>query len=173
MASTGTPYTNRGRLPDVIAAIQFMSMHERSSLSCFEWAKAISGDHLKEDHWRSVFEAHSELFRGSPDDEDHYALIWRRALPRRYYRPGRCMLSDEDFQKLPFDKQTLVSRPPIPETQVKTLVEIAISLHAKQHDELRDQRWWFAPIMGFCGSVLGALIAATVALVVAGVFPIR
>ncbi len=145
-------------MADVIAAIQFMAMHERSSLSCKHWAAAISGDDSKDAHWRTVFEDHTELFRKSPDDDDHYALIWRRALPRRFYRPEGRMLSQMEFDALPADQKRWASRPPVPEAQIKTLVDVAITLHARQQEQRRDWRWWVPIGASFIASGLGALV---------------
>lgn len=155
---SNSPYLKPNRLADVIAAIQFLAMNERSSLSCKQWAEAISGDESKEPYWRAIFQDHTELFRKSPDDPDHYALIWRRALPRRYFRPERKMLSQVEFEALPADKKKWVSRPPVPEAQIKTLVDIAITLHSRQLEQHRDWRWWVPVVMSFVGSVLGAIL---------------
>src|ERR1051325_10327333 len=135
-------YLKPNRLADVIAAIQSMAINERSSLSCKHWAENISGDQNRDAYWREVFDDHPELFRKSPDDPDHYALIWRRALPRLLYRPERRMLSLAEFEQLPATEKRWVSRPPVPETQVKTLVDIAITLHSRQLEQKRDWRWW-------------------------------
>ena len=140
------PYLKPNRLSDVISAIQFIAMNERSSWSCKEWAEGISGDAGKEEHWRAIFNDHSELFRKSPDNADHFALIWRRALPRRFFRHERRMLTQQEFDALPKDKQRWCSRPPVSEDQVKTLVEIAIALHAHQQEQHRDWRW-LAPLL--------------------------
>src|SRR4051812_43041992 len=93
-------YLKPNRLADVVAAIQFMAENGRSSLSCKEWAHNISGKDSKESHWRTVFHEHSEFFRPSPDEVDHYALIWRRALPRRFFRHEGRMLKQAEFEAL-------------------------------------------------------------------------
>jgi hypothetical protein len=153
-----SPYLKANRLADVIAAIQFMAMCERSGLSCHQWAEGISGNATKEAHWRAIFQDHTELFRKSPDEPDHYSLIWRRALPQRYYRPQSKMLSQAEFDALPADQKLWVSRPPIPEAQIKTLVDIAITLHASQQEQRRDWRWWVPIVMSFIGSAIGAIV---------------
>jgi hypothetical protein len=155
---SNSPYLKPNRLADVIAAIQFMAMNERSSQSCKQWAEAISGDELKEPYWRVIFQDHTELFRKSPDDPDHYALIWRRALPRRYFRPEGKMLSQVEFDALPANQKKLASRPPVPEAQIKTLVDIAITLHSRQTDQHRDWRWWVPIVISFIGSLVGAFL---------------
>lgn len=136
-----------------------MAMNERSSLNCRQWAQGISGDECKDAYWRAVFDEHAELFRKSPDDPDHYALIWRRALPRRYSRHDGRMLSQEEFDALPANKKKWVSRPPVPETQIKTLVDIAITLHARQVEQHRDWRWWVPIAASFVGTLIGAGVA--------------
>jgi hypothetical protein len=153
-----SPYLKSNRLADVIAAIQFMAMNERSSLSCNDWAKNISGGQHDASYWRTIFEDHTEFFRKSPDDPDHYALIWRRALPRRYYRHERRMLAQAEFDALSADQRKWVSRPPVPEAQIKTLVDIAITLHARQDEQHRDWRWWVPIVASFVGSLVGAII---------------
>jgi hypothetical protein len=159
-AKSKYPYLIPSRLADVIAAIQAMANSERSSLPCAIWAENISGTPDRADHWRNVFDAHTELFRKSPNDHDHYALIWRRSMPRRFYRPTRTLLSEPEFAALTPDQQALASRPPIPDGQVKTLVDIAITLHARQTDQRRDWRWWIPIGTGFLGSVVGGVIVA-------------
>jgi hypothetical protein len=135
-----------------------MAIFERSSLSCKQWAKGISGDEAKESHWRAIFDEHSEFFRSSARDTDHYTLIWRRAMPRRYYRRESRMLSQPEFAALTAEEKKSVTRPPVPEPQLKTLVEMAITLHARQQEQGRDWRWWVPSMMGFVGSIVGAAI---------------
>lgn len=152
------PYLKPNRLSDVIAAIQFMAMNERSSLSCKDWAKGISGDDAKEAYWRTVLDDHSELFRKSPDDADHYALIWRRALPRLFSRTKRQMLTQEQYDALPTKEKALVSRPPVPEDQLRTLVDIAIALHAKQYERHTQWHWWVTVLANMLSAALGAVL---------------
>jgi hypothetical protein len=156
-------YLRPNRLADVVAAIQFMAVNGRSSLSCKQWAQNISGDDSKESHWRTIFQEHAEFFRPSPDDVDHYALIWRRALPRRFFRHEGRMLTQAEFQALTPDEKKWVSRPPVPETQIKTLIDIAVTLHARQEEQRRDWRWWVPLVMSFIGSIAGAVIGVAAA----------
>lgn len=153
------PYLRPNRLSDVISAIQFMAMNERSSLPCKQWAEGISGDTLKEGYWRMVFDEHTELFRKSPDNADHYALIWRRALPRLFFRPERRMLTQDEYKALPAEKKAWVSRPQVPEDQVKTLVDIAVALHAKQYEHDQRWQWWVTLLFNAAAAAIGAGIA--------------
>lgn len=157
---SNTPYLRPNRLPDVIAAIQSMAMNERSSQSWKQWAEIISGDESKERHWRIILDDHPELFRRSPTNADHYALVWRRALPRRYSRLEGRMLSQVEFESLPADKTKWISRPPVPEAQIETLVDIAITLHERQQEQRRDWRWWITLVSNLVAAVIGAFVGA-------------
>lgn len=153
-----SPYLIPGRLADVIAAIQFMSMNDRSSQTCRDWADGISGDKAKGDHWQKVFDEHPEFFRRSPNYEGHYALIWRRASPRLFFRKESRSLTQAEYDALPVSDQKLVSRPPVPEQQIKTLIDLAVELHAKAREQHTDWRWWVPIVASFLGSLVAVLV---------------
>lgn len=153
-----SPYLINGRLADVIAAIQFMSMNERSSLRCEDWAEGISGDRTKSDHWRAIFDEHPEFFRRSPNYDGHYALIWRRAMPRRFFRKESRMLSQAEFDALTQNDKALVSRPRVPDQEIRTLIDLAIELHAKAREQHTDWRWWVPIGASFLGSLVAVLL---------------
>lgn len=152
------PYLKPNRLSDVIAAIQFMAMHERSRRSSKEWAEGIWADATKASHWKTVFDEHTELFRKAPDGKDEYALIWRRSLQKRYFRHENRMLSQKEFDALTDEEKRWVSRPPLTDEQVKTLVDIAITLHEHQQNQKRDWRWKVPVIASFLGSLVGTIL---------------
>lgn len=147
-------------MADVIAAIQCMSLNERSSLSSEHWAELISGSKSYSGKWKTVFEEHAEFFRKSPDNEGYYALVWRRALAKRYFRPQAKILTLAEVEALSAEERKWVSRPPVPEHQIRTLVDIAIALHSEQQEASRDWRWWTPLVAGFSGSVIGAVLGA-------------
>lgn len=153
-----SPYLKPHRLADVIAAIQFMSLHIHSSQPCEQWAHYISGDAKRADHWRMVFNEHPEFFRRSPDFRDHYALIWRRALPRLYHRKLDRPLTKPEFDSLPPEDQRDVSRLRVPDGEIKTLVDIAIELHSKAREQHVDWRWWVPTAASFAGALLAVLL---------------
>lgn len=155
---TKVPYLKPNRLGDVIAAIQFMSLNVRSSQPCEKWAHYISGDTTKADHWRQVFNDHPEFFRKSPDYEDHYALIWRRASPRLYFRKEDRRISKPEYDQLSQEERNFVSRVRVPESEIKTLIDIAIELHAKAREQHTDWRWWVPIVASFFGSLVAVLL---------------
>jgi hypothetical protein len=139
-----SPYLKLGRLNDVLAAIQTMSIYERYRESCEEWAWLISGDKSKSEHWKSVFDEHPEFFRPSRDFPGEYGLVYRRASTPT--DPGR----------------RAQSRPAVPEGYVETLLDTAINLHQRALDQQRDRRWWITPLIAFL-SAIGAFVGAIAA----------
>jgi len=52
---------------------------------------------------------------------------------------------------------------PLGGEQIQTLLNTAISLHARAMEELRESRWWIpvlAAILGFFGAMGGVILAA-------------
>jgi hypothetical protein len=135
------PYLKLNRLQDIIAAIQVMALFQRSSAPPEGWAELISGDATKADYWRKIFVEHPEFFRRSPEKDDRYALVWRRALPRRFDRRTNRALTEEEYDSLPDKEYQYISRMPISQTDMKTLIDVAIQLHSKAIDRDRDWRW--------------------------------
>jgi hypothetical protein len=93
------PYLKENRLQDVIAAIQTMSSYKRSSLSGEDWAELISGNKKKGKYWNEVFKDHSEFFRCAPEDNERYALVWRRALPRLFHRRLMRQITEAELER--------------------------------------------------------------------------
>ncbi|MCX7308223.1 MAG: hypothetical protein NTZ72_09885 [Afipia sp.] len=151
-----SPYEARQRLADVLAAIQSMALYPQSSGTSEEWAERIAGNRTDGKYWKAVFNEHPEFFRLSPDSEDRYALIWRRALPRRFDRRLMRMLNEEEYANKSQKEFQYISRPPISDSQVKTLLDTAITLHAKALEQSRDYRWWIGHITTLGAATLGA-----------------
>src|SRR5262249_43520001 len=89
--------------------------------------------------------------------EDHFALIWRRASPRLFYRKQDRLLTKPEYDRLPVEEQASVSRVRVPEAEIKTLVDIAIELHSKAREQQTDWRWW-VPIVASATVTLAAVL---------------
>jgi hypothetical protein len=161
-----SPYLKTGRLADLLAAIQTMAIHDRYRRSVPDWADLICGDKDAASHWTTIFDDHPEFFRPSSGNPGEYALIWRRAGNNRYHRKlGRILERAEIDELIPEQRERYISRPPVPEAQVKTLLDTAISLHQKAVDAYRDRRWWVTPlttVLSTAGSFLGAILGVHV-----------
>jgi hypothetical protein len=153
------PYLKPNRLNDVVAALQMMGLNNRYRLAPEDWAERISGDRMKADYWSDVFADHPEFFRKATENLGHYALVVRRALPRRYDPKRARTLTYEEYSRLPQEGKDELSRPPVSEVQLKLLLDTAINLHKNAIDAERDWRWWVTPIVTFITSFGGALLA--------------
>ncbi|MGH6837694.1 MAG: hypothetical protein ACREDT_02605 [Methylocella sp.] len=156
------------RLADVIAAIQAMASNEACERESEGWADVISGDRSKGSYWRAIFDDHGELFRsteknGSANRQKFYSLIARRALPH-FNKITNQVVYYEVYKRLtasmsPEEKRETFNRPQLSDTQIKVLLDIAVSLHTKAFDGRRDWRWWIAPAAAFLASLLSAMFA--------------
>jgi hypothetical protein len=164
MPRAQSPYLRPNRPADVIAAIQALSSNEDYDNPCERWSWILSGTDGKADHWRAIFSEHPEFFRSTTSaGEESYSLIWRRSLPRiekatgkvlhaRTYHQITAALNEEE-------KRQLYGRPPLQDSQVKALIDIAINLHKNAVEARRDLRWWIGPIASLVGTTLSATLA--------------
>ena len=105
-------------------------------MSTDEWVEIIQTKPLSAKSWNEIFHEHPEFFRIS--SEGLISLTLRRT-----------------FQH---DKN---SRKPISESTFETLVNTALQFHTKEHERIRDSRWWipvFAALMSFIGAILGVYL---------------
>jgi hypothetical protein len=158
MVRERAPYLKPNRLQDLLAAIQSMALNDQYRRHISDWAGLISGNAERAAHWKAIFDDHPEFFRRATATEDNYALIWRRALHRRYHRLLQKVLTEEEYQALTPSEKVYMSRAPVPEGQIKTLMDTAISLHQRAVEANRDWRWWVPSALSLIGSFVGALI---------------
>ena len=154
-----SPYLEPNRLADLLAAIQSMSLFQSYRAHIREWSDLISGNEGRAAYWQRVFDDHPEFFRKSGTHTDHYALVWRRAQNRRYHSRLHRYVTEEEYDVLPVEeKRRYMSRAPVPEAQIKTLMDTAINLHQRAVESSRDWRWWVAPAVAAGGSFVGAIV---------------
>ncbi len=104
---TQSKYLIEGRLQQILAAIQCMGAYRSYRMTPGDWAQIIGYSDRPTD-WEAVFRDHPELFRESPSKRGQFALVYRRALLR---------LEDD-------------GRPPLHDTQINALIDLALRLHA-------------------------------------------
>jgi hypothetical protein len=160
-----SPYLKPNRLQDVLSAMQTMSLYHRYRLPFEEWAELISGEEGKVEHWKLIFDEHPEFFRKSAAFPGHYALIWRRALSNRWHMREQRYVTEEEYKVLRPQRHEILGRQPIPEAQIKTLMDTAMQLHQRAIEAHRDRRWWLpisatvlGSVMSLCGAFLGAIL---------------
>jgi len=154
------PYTeNSNRLADIIAAIQVMGTYKFYKLDFSGWADRIAGDDTKGNYWKKVFEEHPEFFR-LDSDRSKASLVWRRNYQKLYDVDKETKISKEEFKVLSSDQKKRISRNPLTNSDVSTLVNTAINLHSREIEHKKDSRWWISGVIGLLGVILGAVIKA-------------
>ncbi|UFS61422.1 hypothetical protein LOH54_07075 [Sulfurimonas sp. HSL-3221] len=155
-----TPYTkNSGRLADVIAAIQVMGTYKFYKLDFATWSDRISGDKSKGEYWKHIFEQHPEFFR-LDNGRGKASLVWRRNYQKLYDVDKEEKITREDYNALTPDQKERISRIPLTNSDISTLVNTAINLHSREIENKKDSRWWISGVIGLLGVVLGAIIKA-------------
>lgn len=151
------PYTeNENRLADVIAAIQVMSIYKFYKMDLAGWAKRIEGDDSKGLYWLNIFEQHPEFFRLG-DKRKKASLVWRRNYQKLYDVDLEEKISREEFSKLTDKGKNRISRMPLTNSDISTLINTAINLHSSEIDHKQDSRWWVATVSGLAGIIIGSL----------------
>lgn len=135
-----------------------MSVYKFHMLSFERWAERIGGDRSKSAYWKRIFEDHPEFFR--LDRERKLAsLVWRRQNPKRFH-VDRGLLSVAECNALtPAEKEQSIAER-LSDSDVKTLIDTAINLHARAVELQRESRWWVLlarAVGGIIGAILGTL----------------
>lgn len=158
-----SPYLkNPDRLLKVIAAIQAMAVNKYYKLECKDWAEKISANEGAENEWLTVFKEHPEFFRIS-DNSRNISLILRRNMQRTYYYDKRQELTREEVNQLTKEEQdNELSRRPLDKDEMAILINTAIDMHSKAMAERQDQRWWYTPIIGIAGTLIGVVLGVLI-----------
>lgn len=160
MNNVENPYTsNPNRLADVIAAIQVMGTYKFYKLDFSGWADRIAGDVENGSYWKTIFEEHPEFFR-LDSGRNKASLVWRRNYQKLYDVDKEIKITREEFNALPSDQKQRISRNPLTNSDVTTLVNTAINLHTREMEHKKDSRWWISGVIGLLGVIIGAIIKA-------------
>ena len=156
------PYTsNKNRLADVIAAIQVMGTYKFYKCDFTGWADRIVGDESKEGYWRNIFEEHPEFFR-LDSKRKKASLVWRRNYQKLYNVDAEEKISRKTYKSLSEAQKKRISRTPLTNSDISTLVNTAINLHSREIDHKKDSRWWVAGVSGLLGVILGTILKAVI-----------
>jgi len=124
------PYTeNDNRLADVIAAIQVMATYKFYKLDFSGWADRIKGNENNGDYWKRIFEEHSEFFR-LDSRRERGSLVWRINYQKLYNVDKEEKISREQYISLTDEQKLRISRNPLTNSDISTLVNTAINLHS-------------------------------------------
>jgi hypothetical protein len=152
------PYTeNDTRLADVIAAIQVMAIYKFNKMNFSGWAKRIEGDDSKGAYWKKVFEEHPEFFRLG-GGKKKASLVWRRNYQKLYDVDKEEKITRGVRDSLTEEQKKRISRMPLSNSDISTLINAAINCHSAELDNKQDARWWLAIVLsGSVGLIVGLL----------------
>jgi hypothetical protein len=111
------PYTKRGRLADVLALIQVLSLDEATRRSEEGIQRELKGVPTSATDWSTVAKEHREFFRLNPNSQSPISLVARYVLPH------------EEEER----------RPPLDPAFVTVLIRTAINIHDRQ---VRESEGW-------------------------------
>jgi hypothetical protein len=129
------PYTKPGRLVDVLALIQVLSLDEYTHRTESRMAEEMQGDPASSGSWTELAREHPEFFRVRFDDKN-ISLIARHVMSR----------------------DAAGKKPYLPTDLMEKLFQTAIDLHDRQ---IAAQQW-FRPLVP---SLIGGLLVAVPTLV--------
>lgn len=141
------------RLADVIAAIQVMGVYRFYKLDFAGWADRISGDRNQADKWEKVIADHPEFFR-IDQTKTKASLVWRRNNSKNYDVDTRAEIPKADFLALSAKQKTRISRSPLGNNDISTLINSAINLHSRALQQRQDKRWWFPIAIGIVAGIV-------------------
>lgn len=150
-----SPYiSNPNRLADLIAAIQVMGSYGFASRPLDRWEARLGRIPVSAERWEFVFKEHPEFFT---IQDDKVSLVWRRSRERLYDTFAQELVSRETAAALKQVEDTSgekrLSRPPLDEKQIGTLVDIAVRLHEREIQHRQENRWWITAVLGILGLV--------------------
>ena len=139
---TISPYLkDNTRLADVISAIKVMGTYKFYKSDFAVWADRITGDKTRAEHWRKVFEEHPEFFRLDAG-KVKASLVWRRNYQKLYDVDREEKITREAYNQLDDEEKKRISRNPLTNSDISTLITTAIQLHSRALEHQQDKRWW-------------------------------
>jgi hypothetical protein len=162
---TSSPYLRARRLPDVIAAVQFMAAAQRPERKISDWTKELCGSEKEEEEkrWTAVFNEHPEFFLvyRLEGEADLKAALRVRYTNKLYDAIANKEYTQEDKDKLDKVARDRLTTKPLGGEMITAMTNTAIALHTSAMAELSARRWWvpvLAAVLGFIGAVIGSLL---------------
>jgi hypothetical protein len=88
------------------------------------------------------------------------SLVWRRTYQKLYDVDKEEKITRERFHQLTVEEKTRISRNPLTNADISTLITAAIQLHSRALEHQQDKRWWISGVVGLLGVIVGATIQA-------------
>jgi hypothetical protein len=151
------PYLkHEDRLAKVIAAIQVLGTYKYYKTDFARWSDRITGSEKNADEWEQIFKDHPEFFR-LDSNREKASLVWRRSYPKRYDVDQEESISKVAFNALTSDEKMRVSRLPLTNEDIATLIGAATNLHNRALQRNQDKRWWIPVSLGLISLIIALL----------------
>jgi hypothetical protein len=135
---THTPYTTPGRLQEVLALIQVLSLDEYAHRTESAMVEELQSDPSSSGSWTELAREHPEFFRVRSDDKN-IALVARHVIPR----------------------DAAARKPQLPPDIMQKLFQTAIDLHDRQ----RAAAEWWKSYMPLWAALIGGILGVASTLV--------
>jgi hypothetical protein len=172
------PYLTPNRLNDLIAAIPVLAINDSYKNTAKVWTKIITGIGDNSEYWENIFEDHSEFFRKTLVEKDEnrkedgeweqdnqldesgpkYSLVMRRGVSSRYHKVWKKIVSTDEYFTLSDADRKKLTRSPLSDSQMKMLIDLAITLHSQAIAAEQDKRFWISPALSVFGLFGGAIL---------------
>ena len=113
---------------------------------------------LSADSWTIVFREHPEFFR--INEEGGITLRWRHGYDRTFRVSELREVSSTELDALPLEQRQELTRKPLTEGQIETLLKTAIELHTRAVAYAQERRWLTPLLFALLGVMLGAVLQA-------------
>jgi hypothetical protein len=158
MPKHSSPYlSDAARLADVLAAIQVMASYPWATRDESRWHEKL-GSPLSANDWMTLFHEHPEFFR--VNHEDGVTLRWRHGYDKTFLVDELRELSSTEIDKISPERRKELTRKPLTEAQIETLLKTAIELHTRAVAHAQERRWLTPLLFGLLGVILGAVLQA-------------
>jgi hypothetical protein len=95
---------------------------------------------------------HPEFFR-LDQKRERASLVWRRTFPKNYNVDTESAITEKLVALSEADKKR-ISRRPLTNEDISTLMSTAINLHSKALEQKQERRWWIPGVLGFAAGLV-------------------
>ena len=152
-----SPYLEKEkRLAKIIAAIQVMATYKFYKCDFETWSDRIFGNKLQGKELEGMFKDHPEFFR-LDNARSKASLVWRRNYPKNFNVDKLETITKAEFLKLDEKEKMRISRTPLRNDDISTLIKTAVGLHEHALKMKQEGRWWIPLFLVLIGGLFGLI----------------